>query len=134
MKAASLEGLDPEFRATVGAVLGELQEMGYTPLVYSARRTIEEQREYVERGVSWTMASKHVDGLAVDVIDGSHHPSRPGMICGWGSWEGKPGDSEANLRAMRFFAALGIIAKHHGLTWGGDWAPPKTDKPHVEAG
>jgi len=132
MKPASLDGLDPEFRRRLELVLSELHAMDYRPIVYETLRTMERQRELVDAGVSWTMDSRHLTGHAADIIDGREHPSRAGMVNGWGSWEGGTLDAEANLRAARFFEALGIVAQHHGLTWGGAWQGTRRDTPHVE--
>lgn len=63
--------------------------------------------------VTWTLKSRHISGLAVDVAplkkDGSIWWNAPQFI-----WD-----------------RLGHAARTQGLTWGGNWK--KRDMPHVEA-
>jgi peptidoglycan L-alanyl-D-glutamate endopeptidase CwlK len=70
-----LEGVDERMVAIVKSAIH------YTKVdfgVICGLRTIEEQRELVEKGASQTMKSKHIDGLAVDLM----------AFCGSrGSWE-----------------------------------------------
>ena len=76
-------------------------------------RTIEEQRDYFNNGFSKTMRSKHLDGLAVDVV--------PTPV----SWE-----PEAFLPiAEAMFKAADILDTP--IVWGGDWRTFK-DYPHFE--
>lgn len=49
--------------------------------VFEGVRSLETQREYVERGVSWTMNSRHLTGHAVDLVP---------WIRGGPRWEDKP--------------------------------------------
>ena|SRR5210317_274202 len=60
-----LEGVDPPIcRVVRRAIL-------ITPVDFSVHdglRTLEEQREYVASGASTTMNSKHLEGLAVDLV------------------------------------------------------------------
>ena len=42
---------------------------------------------------------------------------------------GKPAWDAA---ALPLYDLVGAIAKQEGLEWGGDWPPPKTDKPHLQ--
>ena len=53
-------------------------------------RTIEEQRELVKSGASQTMKSKHIDGLAVDLM---------AYVGPRGSWELNPAGEGADGRA-----------------------------------
>lgn len=34
--------------------------------------------------------------------------------------------------AIEFFNQYGLACKEQGLEWGGDWAKPKTDRPHCQ--
>jgi hypothetical protein len=58
--------------------------------------------------ITWTLKSKHIDGLAVDIV-----PLK----------DGKP---DWNNQDMRIVEAM----KRQGFIWGGDWQTP--DKPHFE--
>jgi peptidoglycan L-alanyl-D-glutamate endopeptidase CwlK len=76
--------------------------------VYDGIRTVEEQRKYVAAGTSKTMNSKHLDGLAVDLV-----PIIGGVLK-W-DWIG----CYEIARAMDAAATeLGIA---HRITWGGAW-------------
>lgn len=73
-------------------------------------RTFEEQKRLVEKGVSWTLRSKHLKGLAVDLLimkDGQpvyHDP---------------------------LYGFLGYFWEKIGGTWGGSWTK-KNDVYHFE--
>lgn len=114
----NLDGLDPMFVEKVKQVLAVLAEKGWQPRVASGLRSIEQQQEKIDQGTSSLKApqnSKHVQGLAADIID-----SRYG-------WEGKASDLN-----FQFWNDLGQAAKEVGLVWGGDWKSFK-DVAHVEA-
>jgi len=69
-------------------------------------RTIEEQRELVKNGASQTMKSKHIDGLAVDLL----------AYCGSrGSWELNLYDDLAD--AMKEGAEAAGVAVRWGAAW-----------------
>jgi peptidoglycan LD-endopeptidase CwlK len=72
-------------------------------------RTIEEQRELVAKGASKTMASKHLDGNAIDLM---------AYIGSRGSWELKLYDKigDAMIDAAK---EVGV-----GLRWGAAWHCP----------
>ena len=72
-------------------------------------RTIEEQKELVAKGASKTMKSKHLDGLAVDLM---------AYINGRGSWELNVYDNIAN--AMREAA----VDEGVPIRWGAAWHIP----------
>ena len=76
-------------------------------------RTIEEQRDYFNNGFSKTMRSKHLDGLAVDVV--------PIPV----TWE--PEAFYPIAEAMK--QAADILDTP--IVWGGDWRTFK-DYPHFE--
>ena len=69
-------------------------------------RSVPRQMELVARGASKTMNSKHIDGLAVDLV---------AYIDGRISWELNLYDNIAD--------AMAAAAKEHGVTirWGGAW-------------
>ena len=76
-------------------------------------RTIEEQRDYFNNGFSKTMKSKHLEGLAVDVV--------PTPV----SWE-----PEAFLPIAEAMKKAADILDTP-IVWGGDWRTFK-DYPHFE--
>ena len=64
-------------------------------------RTKERQEQLVKEGKSWTMNSKHLEGLAVDLVV---------LKDGKASWDCKD------------YEALGDYwVNHLGQTWGGNW-------------
>jgi peptidoglycan L-alanyl-D-glutamate endopeptidase CwlK len=69
-------------------------------------RSVPRQMELVARGASKTMKSKHIDGLAVDLV---------AYISGRVSWELNLYDDIAD--------AMAAAAKEHGaiIRWGGAW-------------
>ena len=69
-------------------------------------RSVARQAELVAKGASKTMNSKHIDGLAVDLV---------AYISGRVSWELNLYDDIAD--------AMAAAAKEHGVTirWGGAW-------------
>jgi peptidoglycan LD-endopeptidase CwlK len=74
--------------------------------VHDGLRTIEEQERYVATGVSTTMNSKHLKGLAVDNVP---------LINGKKRWEWVPLFSIAHAM-QRAAIELGVT-----LRWGGVW-------------
>ena len=71
----NLKGVDARLQKAVQHAIGETKvDFG----VICGLRTIEEQRELVAKGASQTMASKHLEGLAVDLM---------AYIGSRGSWE-----------------------------------------------
>jgi peptidoglycan L-alanyl-D-glutamate endopeptidase CwlK len=60
-----LEGVDERLVTIVKTAI-HLTKIDFG--VVCGLRTIEEQRELVEKGASQTMKSKHIDGLAVDLM------------------------------------------------------------------
>ena len=65
--------------------------------------------------VTWTLKSRHLDGLAVDLA-----PSRDGKTIWWA-----PADSPVWTR-------MGLIGQSFGLEWGGKWPQKQKDCPHFE--
>ena len=76
-------------------------------------RTVEEQKILVERGASKTMKSKHIEGLAVDLM---------AYINGRGSWELNLYDNIAD--AMKKAALENEVA----IRWGAAWHMPDIRK------
>jgi hypothetical protein len=80
-------------------VLAYLQARGWEPKIAEALRTKEQQQAKVDAGYSKTMHSKHLEGLAADIIDQRY---------GW---------SESCPK--KFWIHLGMAAQKYGLRWGG---------------
>ena len=100
---ARLEGVDERMvRVVKTAISFSNVDFG----VIQGLRTIEEQRELVAKGASQTMKSKHLDGLAVDLM--AYVGSR-------GSWELSLYDDIAD--AMK----LAAIEEGVSLRWGAAW-------------
>lgn len=95
-----LNGVHPDLVKVVMRAL-EITSVDFS--VIEGVRTIEKQKEYVSRGVSKTMDSRHLTGHAVDLYPvGNPTP-----------WEKCKDVSEAMLRAS---SELNIK-----IRWGGDW-------------
>jgi len=61
--------LEEDFRPIVREILLDLESQGWKPQVIEGRRTLEQQKEKVRRGVSKTMKSYHLSGNAADICD-----------------------------------------------------------------
>jgi len=112
-----MEGLDSMFSQKVSQILQKLTEKGWKPRVAEGLRTIEQQQEKIDLNRSSLKDpnnSKHVQGLAVDIID-----SRYG-------WSGKASDLN-----FQFWQDLGEAAQEVGCIWGGNWKSFK-DVAHVQ--
>jgi peptidoglycan L-alanyl-D-glutamate endopeptidase CwlK len=107
---SKLEGVDERMVAVVKSAIHRTKvDFG----VVCGLRTIEEQRELVAKGASQTMKSKHLDGVAVDLM--AYVGSRA-------SWELNLYDDIAD--AMKEAAKdLGIA-----ICWGAAWST--TDHPY----
>jgi len=100
----NLAGLQPELRVKVERILTDMERyLGYRAYVASGRRTEEQQRKLVEAGRSKTLRSKHLKGLAADIVP---------VELGWHA----PRD---------FWLKLGYLAYREGLRWGGEFGVPK---------
>lgn len=121
-----LVGVHPDLVRVVRRAI-ELSTQDF--MVLEGVRTIERQRELYEQGrtkpgkvITWTMQSKHIDGLAVDLV-----PS--------------PVDWNTLNKFDAIAAAMFAAAKDWGVAirWGADWdgdGNPRergeTDSPHFE--
>ena len=108
-----LKGIHPDLRKVTDRAL-ELSPVDF--VIIDGLRTIEEQREYVRKGASKTMRSRHLTGHAVDFAC---------YINGKISWHA--GSMKRVADAFKTAAnELGIK-----IRWGGDWRTFK-DYPHIE--
>ena len=101
-----LEGVDERLQAVVRhAINATKTDFG----VICGMRTLEEQRALVEKGASQTMKSKHLEGLAVDLM---------AYIGSRGSWELNLYDDIADAMAE---AAREVDVP---IVWGAAWTVP----------
>ena len=113
-----LQGVHPDLVKVVERAI-ELTEYDFS--VIEGLRSVETQRQYVAKGVSKTMNSRHITGHAVDLYPvGKPTP-----------WERCPAIADAMFRAAK---ELGI-----SIRWGGDWNQDGSSKderfydgPHFE--
>ncbi|MDX1344065.1 MAG: M15 family metallopeptidase [Reinekea sp.] len=103
-----LRGVDDSLVAVVKRAI-ELTTVDFS--VHDGLRTLEEQKELVKKGASTTLNSKHIDGLAVDLVP---------YINGKLRWEWVPIYQIAE--AVRFAAQELDVS----LRWGGNWDIPFT--------
>lgn len=107
---ANLIGVHPIIRNVVMAAIS-ISAQDFT--VFEGLRTLERQKEYLKRGVTKTLASKHLkqsDGLghAVDLVP---------WIAGQPRWEWEPTYRIA-VAVDKAATAQGVAAK---IRWGGIW-------------
>ena len=106
-----LEGVDERLQAIVKSAIHQTKiDFG----VICGLRTIQEQRELVEKGASQTMKSKHIDCKAVDLF---------AYIGSRGSWELHLYDDIADAVAQ---AARDVGV---GICWGAAWSTKDTPYP-----
>ncbi|HDR3499651.1 TPA: M15 family metallopeptidase [Bacillus toyonensis] len=89
-------------------------DKGIEILIYETIRTVETQREYVNKGASQTMKSYHIVGQALDFV-----PINSNGTEDWNGYNKEPWAS-----AIRY-------AKQIGFEWGGDWKG-FVDSPHLQ--
>jgi hypothetical protein len=110
------------FAGMLGKLLCKAEELGRPVFILELYRSIETQKGYVARGVSKTMNSKHLSGLAVDLC----------FI------EDVKDDGKMNFKADEY-RELGEFWESLGGRWGGRFGDDKTteeiegwDAPHFE--
>lgn len=102
----NLKDIHPDLRNVCNVALVKCNVMGNDFVVIDGLRTIEEQNDFIKRGVSWTLNSRHLYGYAVDIA---------ALIHGKIRWEGdlyKP-------IARCFFEASDEL--DIPIVWGGKW-------------
>ena len=125
MPSRKIEDLIPVMQEKARAFAGAMAEAGVPFILTCTRRTASEQMELYARGrttpgpkVTWTLRSKHVDGLAFDIV-----------ICKAGipQWNVKV---DVDVDGVPDYLEAGRIGEAIGLVWGGRWKTP--DFPHFE--
>jgi len=85
-RCADIDSLWSPFRAKVSALLQAMEERGFDPILFEARRSRERQRWLYGCGrthhlgrkpVTWTLQSRHLVGKAADIISRSRLWSWP---------------------------------------------------------
>ena len=114
----SLDRLKGVHSDLVKVVKRAIEISDYDFMVVEGLRTKETQAEYVKKGVSQTMNSRHIIGQAVDLA-----PLENGVI----DWSNKKGQFDAVAKAMKQ-AAKELNVK---ITWGGTFKS-LVDKPHFQ--
>lgn len=56
------------FTHALALLILEIERRGFQVKVQELNRTVETQKEYIEKGVSKTMDSRHLDKLAADLV------------------------------------------------------------------
>ena len=122
-----MNGLYPKFRVLVEATLEQANRETKGKFPGFARWCVIETFRHPKRQaylyaqgrtrpgakVTWTLKSRHISGLAVDIVP---------LKTNGGIWWDAPDD---------LWKILGHAARTNALVWGGNWK--KQDKPHVEA-
>mgnify|MGYP003395680363 CR=1 FL=1 len=125
MPSRKIGDLVPEMQEKALAFAGTMAEAGVPFIFTCTRRTLAEQEELYARGrtkpgrkVTWTLKSKHLDGLAFDIV-----------ICkdGIPDWDVK---ADVDEDGIPDYTEAGQIGEACGLVWGGRWETP--DFPHFE--
>jgi hypothetical protein len=108
--------LEPTTRAAVKAIIADAQTHGMNLMIFETYRSQERQQLLFDQGATkLKVVGVHHYGLACDLVKN---------VGGAPSWKGD-------------FSLLGILAKAHGLIWGGDWGKPGiphsfVDSDHVQ--
>lgn len=104
--------LEPVTRAAVQAVIAGAQAQGIALIPFETFRSQARQQQlYEQKATQLKTVGVHNYGLACDLVK---------SIGGEPSWKGD-------------FSFLGILARKHGLIWGGDWGEPGEPHDFVDA-
>ena len=112
-----LDDLHPAFKPLAIELLARFVEAGIPVMIIDTLRTEEEHQANLLKGVSWTIRSKHLDGMAIDV-------------CPWEEFSMYGPDKLAWNADNAVWEKLGEIGEALGLRWGGRWK--KRDLGHFE--
>lgn len=102
-----LDDLSPRMLPLAMQLLARLCEQGIPVLIVDTKRTMEEQRANLAKGVSWTLNSKHLTGDAID-------------ICPYEVYN-LAGPDKLKWSAGPVWDRIGAIGEGLGLVWGGRW-------------
>lgn len=108
--------LEPVTRAVVQAIIQDAKTHGMDLMVFETYRSQARQQMLFNQGATkLRTVGVHHYGLACDLVKD---------VGGSPSWKGD-------------FSLLGVLAKSHGMIWGGDWGAPQVhhsfiDSDHVQ--
>lgn len=119
----TLDGLAPNFRAAILAVIEDMRAGGFDPIIAESLRTDERQAWLFGFGREYDDGR----GIVTQAPTGEHSWHRYGLAVDFASLS--KGDSAPDL----FWRSLGQDAASHGLSWGGAWQRFQ-DRPHVQFG
>lgn len=102
----AFRSLEDKFKPIVLEIMTRLEAKGWQPRVIEGRRTLAQQREKVRRGVSKTMRSYHLTGMAADICDRRYLWNIPLSHQYWKDQGRIVNDLKKEIP---------------GLRWGGDW-------------
>lgn len=112
-----LDDLSPAFRPLAVEFLARLVEADIHVLLLETKRTPEQQKINMAKGVSWTLNGRHLTGDAIDVCPYDVYAlSGPDKL----QWDA----------SHPVWQRIGAIAEACGLVWGGRWK--QRDLGHVE--
>lgn len=111
MASRSLDDLSPRFKPLAVRLI-ELASKEFPVTVIETKRTLEEHKANLAKGVSWIDYSRHIDGDAIDLA-----PTELLKLKNWAPYS-------------PLWQRLGQIGKSLGLRWGGNWK--KRDMCHFE--
>ena len=106
----AFDDLDPRFKPLAMELVARLCEAGIPVLIVDTLRTPAEHAVNLAKGVSWTKHSKHLDGLAIDVVPYEVYTVQP------------KGDKLLWDTTHPIWKQIGKIGQGLGLHWGGIWA------------
>lgn len=107
----ALDDLNPEFRKIAIEILARLIEAKIPVLIVDTLRTPAEHEVNLANGTSWVKHSKHLDGLAIDIV-----PYEEFKLSG--------PDKLQWTTSNPVWTKIGQIGKavDDRVIWGGDWA------------
>jgi hypothetical protein len=118
MSSRKLNDLNSDFKIIVFEFLARLTEAKIPIIIVETLRTHEEHLVNLAKGTSWTLYSKHIDGLAIDIAPYETYQLYGADKLQW--------DAEDPI-----WQEIGKIGKSLNLVWGGDW--DQKDMGHFEA-
>lgn len=111
-RVSNIDYLEPVTRAAVEAILADAAAQGQPMMVFETYRSQHRQELLFKQGATQLKdVGVHGFGLAADLVKD---------IGGDPSWKGD-------------FTFLGVLAKKHGLVWGGDWNLPQVKHGFVDS-
>lgn len=105
----ALDDLDPRFKPLAIELIARLVEARIPVLIVDTLRTPAEHAINLAAGTSQVARSKHLDGLAIDLVPYELYTLAPG------------GDKLMWQADHPIWRRIGLIGEALGLRWGGRW-------------